>query len=98
MRFGIYILNQWLPEDDMGAKIREGVAQVHAAKEAGFDLMITGQHYLTYPYQQVATFPYLAHLAAAADGMRVGTGVILLPLLSPVDVAESVATLDAMTG
>ncbi|MCL0044458.1 LLM class flavin-dependent oxidoreductase [Dehalococcoidia bacterium] len=99
MRFGLSILNQWLGDEGMSTKLAETVEQAHAAKEAGFDMITnTGQHYLTYPYQQPAILPYLAYLAAAADGMHVAATVLLLPLLSPVDVAESVASLDAMTG
>src|SRR5919206_427534 len=35
---------------------------------------------------------------AAAGEMSLGTGVLLLPLHAPVDVAEQVATLDVITG
>lgn len=98
MRFGLFVLNQWMPEEDMSAKIKEGAEQVKAAQQAGFDLVCTGQHYLSHPFQMPTTLPYLAHLAYAAGEMRVAATVLLLPLLPPVEVAESVATLDAMTG
>ncbi|MBI2171674.1 MAG: LLM class flavin-dependent oxidoreductase [Chloroflexi bacterium] len=98
MKFALFLLNQWLPQEDMAAKIQEGVEQVKAAREAGFDMVCTGQHYLSYPYQMPTTLPYLAHLAPAAEGMYIGATVLLLPLLPPVEVAESVATLDAMSG
>ena len=39
-----------------------------------------------------------AAVAAEADGMTLGTGVILLPLHQPVDLAEQLATLDVITG
>ncbi len=98
MKFAIFVLNQWLPQENMAVKIREGVEQVKAARDAGFDMVCTGQHYLSYPYQMPTTLPYLAHLAPAAQGMYIGATVLLLPLLQPVDIAESVATLDAMSG
>ncbi len=98
MKFSIFVLNQWLPEENMADKIREGMEQVKAARDAGFDMICTGQHYLSYPYQMPTTLPYLAHLSTAAQGMYLGATVLLLPLLQPVDVAESVATLDAMSG
>ena len=42
--------------------------------------------------------PLLARLAAEAEGMQVGPGLLLLPLLNPVIVAEETATLDWLTG
>ena len=98
MRFGLFVAGQWLPEEDMAQKIQDGVEQVRIAKEAGFDLIAAGQHYLSYPYQMPTPLTYLARLTAEAQGMQVAATVLLLPLLQPVDVAESVATLDAMSG
>ena len=40
--------------------------------------------------------PLLARVAAEAGEMTVGTGILLLPLLNPVEVAENAATLDAI--
>jgi len=37
-------------------------------------------------------------MAAVAPRMRVATGIILLSMLNPVQVAEDVATLDVLTG
>jgi alkanesulfonate monooxygenase SsuD/methylene tetrahydromethanopterin reductase-like flavin-dependent oxidoreductase (luciferase family) len=42
--------------------------------------------------------PLLARLASEAEGMRIGAGILLLPLLNPVEVAEQAATLDLLTG
>jgi alkanesulfonate monooxygenase SsuD/methylene tetrahydromethanopterin reductase-like flavin-dependent oxidoreductase (luciferase family) len=42
--------------------------------------------------------PLLARLAAEAQGMRLGPGLLLLPLLNPVVVAEETATLDWLCG
>lgn len=98
MKFGIFLLNQWPLGEDMATKISEAVEQVRAAKEAGFDILATGQHYLSYPYQLPASIPFLSRLAAEAEGMVIAPLVLLLPLLRPVDVAESMATLDAITG
>ena len=78
-------------------RFREHVDQVRAARDAGFDLIVMGQHYLSTPFQEMQTLPALARLAAEAGTMRVGATVILLPLLNPVDVAEQVATLDVIT-
>ena len=66
--------------------------------EAGFDLICAAQHYLAAPYQMSTTMPLLARLAAEAGDMEVAATIILLPLHNPVEIADSVATLDAICG
>ncbi len=97
MRFGLIIAKQHPPGVSMVERFREHVDQVRAARDAGFDIVVMGQHYLSTPFQEVQTMPALARLAAEAGTMRVGATVLLLPLLNPVDVAEQVATLDVIT-
>ena len=97
MKFGLFIAKQHPPGVDMVERFREHLEQVRMARGAGFDLVMTGQHYLSTPYQELQTMPALARLAAEAGEMRVGAGVLLLPLLNPVDVAEQAATLDVLT-
>ena len=43
-------------------------------------------------------FPLMSRLAAVSGEQRLGTQVLLLPLLNPMDVAYNVATLDHITG
>ena len=97
MNFGLIIAKQHPPGVSMVDRFREHVDQVRAARDAGFDLIVMGQHFLSAPFQEVQTLPSLARLAAEAGRMRVGATVLLLPLLNPVDVAEQVATLDVIT-
>lgn len=96
MQLGFFITNQYLPGESMPRKIAESAAQVQAARAAGFDLICTGQHYLAAPYQMSASFPLLARLAAEAGDMAVAATVSLVPLHNPVELAESVATMDAI--
>jgi alkanesulfonate monooxygenase SsuD/methylene tetrahydromethanopterin reductase-like flavin-dependent oxidoreductase (luciferase family) len=97
MNFGLIISKQHPPGVSMVERFREHIDQVRAARDAGFDLIVMGQHYLSTPFQEIQTMPALARLAAEAGTMRVGATVLLLPLLNPVDVAEQVATLDVIT-
>jgi alkanesulfonate monooxygenase SsuD/methylene tetrahydromethanopterin reductase-like flavin-dependent oxidoreductase (luciferase family) len=97
MKFGLIIARQHPPGVSMVDRFREHVDQVHAARDAGFDLILMGQHYLSTPFQEIQTMPQLGRLAAEAGTMRVGATVLLLPLLNPVDVAKQVATLDIIT-
>ncbi len=96
MKVGFFVTNQYLPGESMPHKIEESVRQVQAARDAGFDLICTGQHYLAAPYQMTTSFPLLARLAAEAGDMEVAATVILVPLHNPVELAESVATMDAI--
>ena len=98
MRLGFFVNNQYLPGESMPQKIQESVEQVRAVREAGFDLICTGQHYLAAPYQMAANLPLLARLATEAGEMQVAATVILVPLHNPVELAESVATMDSICG
>jgi alkanesulfonate monooxygenase SsuD/methylene tetrahydromethanopterin reductase-like flavin-dependent oxidoreductase (luciferase family) len=97
MKFGLIVSKQHPPGVSMVDRFREHIDQVRAARDAGFDLIVMGQHYLSTPFQEIQPLPALARLAAEAGRMRVGATVFLLPLLNPVDVAEQVATMDVIT-
>ncbi len=96
MKFGLLVSKQHPPGVSMVERFRQHIEQVRAARQAGFDLIVMGQHYLSTPFQEIQTLPSLARLAAEAGTMRVGATVLLLPLLNPVDVAEQVATMDVI--
>ena len=97
MKLGFFVTNQYLPGESMSEKIQESSEQVRAARDAGFSLIATGQHYLAAPYQMSTSFTLLSRLAADAGDMQVAATVILVPLHNPVELAESVSTLDAIT-
>jgi alkanesulfonate monooxygenase SsuD/methylene tetrahydromethanopterin reductase-like flavin-dependent oxidoreductase (luciferase family) len=96
MKFGLIVSKQHPSGVPMVERFREHIAQVRAARDAGFDLIAMGQHYLSTPFQELQTLPSLARLAAEAGTMRVAATVLLLPLHNPVDVAEQVATMDVI--
>jgi alkanesulfonate monooxygenase SsuD/methylene tetrahydromethanopterin reductase-like flavin-dependent oxidoreductase (luciferase family) len=82
----------------LAAAVGEHLEQVRLARAVGFRSIWAGQHFLSSPFGMLQTVPLLARLAAAAEGMTVGTAVLLLPLLNPVELAEQAATLDAIAG
>ena len=96
MKLGLFVTNQYTAGESMAHKVRESLEQVKIAREAGFDLICAGQHYLSAPYQMPTSFPFLARLCAEAGDMEVAATVILVPLHNPVELAESVATMDAI--
>lgn len=82
---------------DMRACLRDALEYARAARYLGFDYLSQGQHYLTYPYQQFQTLPFLARVAAEVQGMGI-VSTLLIPMHSPVDLAKRVATMDIITG
>ena len=57
-----------------------------------------GQHFLPDGLRYYQPVPYLSWLGTAFPTIRVGTGIMLLPLMRPVEAAEQIATLDVVTG
>jgi alkanesulfonate monooxygenase SsuD/methylene tetrahydromethanopterin reductase-like flavin-dependent oxidoreductase (luciferase family) len=96
-RFGIFLSAQHPPGVAPGLMARDCCEQVRLARELGFDDVSAGQHFLSQPYQMLQPVPLLARVAAEAGEMRVCSGILLLTLLNPVEVAENAATLDAIT-
>jgi alkanesulfonate monooxygenase SsuD/methylene tetrahydromethanopterin reductase-like flavin-dependent oxidoreductase (luciferase family) len=98
VRLGLFVSAQHPEEDDPAARLAEHIEQVRLARDVGFASIFAGQHFLPAPFQMLQTIPLLARLAAESGEMRVGAGILLLPLLNPVEVAEEAATLDVLTG
>jgi alkanesulfonate monooxygenase SsuD/methylene tetrahydromethanopterin reductase-like flavin-dependent oxidoreductase (luciferase family) len=97
MQFGYVLAGQYLPDDDLQVRVREAVEQVRAAKQAGFTSIWATQHFLA-DFQFLQTLPFLARLSAEAEGMQVGSAILIATLYNPVLLAEEVATLDVLTG
>jgi alkanesulfonate monooxygenase SsuD/methylene tetrahydromethanopterin reductase-like flavin-dependent oxidoreductase (luciferase family) len=98
MKFGLFVNSQSPSSQDPVQHFRDCVRQVELARDVGFDGIAAGHHYLSPPFQTVQNVPLLARLSASAEGMDVCTGIVLLALLNPVQVAEEIATLDVMSG
>ena len=98
VKLGLGLSVQHPPGDDQAERFREHVEQVRLARAVGFDSIWASQHYVSQPFSYFQPIPTLARLAAEAEGLRLGTGVLLLPLHQPVAVAEELATLDVVSG
>ena len=98
MKLGLYMATQWRQGADLGPELANLIAQVRAARASGLASLMVGQHFVSSPLQMFQAMPLLARLAAEAEGMKLGPGLLLLPLLNPVIVAEETATLDWLTG
>ena len=95
MRIGFHLTPFWSPTDrPPTAIIDEAIEVVHAAARMGFAWVSIGHHTLSYPTVWPHPIAMLSRLAPEVGDMRLKTSMLLLPLLNPVDVAESVVTLD----
>ena len=97
MKLGLYMATQWRAGADLGPELANLIEQTRAAKASGLASIMVGQHFVSSPLQMFQAMPLLARLAAEAEGMQLGPGLLLLPLLNPVIVAEETATLDWLT-
>jgi len=97
VKFGLGLSVQHLPDEPQAVRFREHVEQVRLARAVGFTSIWASQHYLSDPFTYFQPIPTLARLAADARGLTLGTGVLLLPLHHPVDIAEQLATLDVIS-
>lgn len=74
-------------------------AQIQQAERVGLDRAWVAQHHFRAAEGGLPSpFVFLAHVAAATSGIRLGTGVVTLTLEDPVRVAEDAAVLDLLTG
>jgi alkanesulfonate monooxygenase SsuD/methylene tetrahydromethanopterin reductase-like flavin-dependent oxidoreductase (luciferase family) len=97
-QFGLVVRGQAEQGEDIVRRFQETLAFVRLADRLGFDSVTKTAHYSAYPFQMLQLVPMLARFAAEAPRIRFNAGVLLLPLLSPLHVAEEFATLDVITG
>jgi alkanesulfonate monooxygenase SsuD/methylene tetrahydromethanopterin reductase-like flavin-dependent oxidoreductase (luciferase family) len=98
MKVGLFINTQFPEGFNLKERVPEMVAQVRAAREAGFASLWFPHHWLTHPMQMLQITPVMSFVAAHAQGMTIGPNILILPPLNPVHVAEEAATLDVLTG
>jgi alkanesulfonate monooxygenase SsuD/methylene tetrahydromethanopterin reductase-like flavin-dependent oxidoreductase (luciferase family) len=97
MRFGLIIRGQHPQGDDMRLRHREDLEAAKRAEELGYDCVAKGSHYSSHPFQYIQQIPFLTQVAMVAPKLRLIPGVVLLPLHSPLHVAEELASLDVLS-
>jgi len=95
VNFGLFLAAQHAT-GSMAEHVKRHLEQVRAAREAGFAAVFAGQHYFSNPYQMLHPVPLLARMAAEAEGMYVGVGVLLASLYNPIELLEIASTMDAI--
>ena len=80
-------------------RYRLALAQIIHAERLGFDSAWIAQHHFHEDEGGLpAPFVFLAQVAAQTSRIRLGTGIVTLPLELPIRVAEDAAVLDLMCG
>ena len=88
-----------LDQADPTERYRLATAQIIHAERFGFDSAWIAQHHFHEDEGGLpAPFVFLAQVAAQTTRIRLGTGIVTLPLELPIRVAEDSAVLDLMCG
>ena len=64
MKFGIFVMAQHPMGDPLVERFQQAVEQTRLARDAGFDTIASGHHYLSPPYQSLQSIPLMSRLAA----------------------------------
>lgn len=101
MKFGVWIPSYCYPGLDYGRVRREVHDFSRKANELGLDLFVI-DHLLhapgLYGMPWLEPMTVLTYASAVAQDVRIGTGILVLPLRHPVILAKQVSTLDFVTG
>ena len=88
-----------LDQVDAAERYRLATEQIQHAENSGFDSAWIAQHHFHEGEGGLpAPFVFLAHVAAHTSRIRLGTGIVTLPLELPIRVAEDAAVTDLMSG
>ena len=98
MKFGLTFVPYKTSNKSMEEVFRANVEQVLLAEQCGFDSAFMSEHHFLDNEMLPSPFIALAFLAAATSKIRLGTGVLLMPLHNPLRVAEDAAVLDRISG
>lgn len=87
-----------LDDTNPGARYQLALEQIITAEALGFDSTWVAQHHFDGSEGGLpAPFVFLAHVAVHTSRIRLGTGVVTLPLENPLRVAEDAAVLDLLS-
>ncbi|MBO1325479.1 LLM class flavin-dependent oxidoreductase [Acetobacter sp. TBRC 12305] len=98
MHFGIFNLMGY--RDNPGGVpgvISDTCEMVTTAEQAGFEIAWFAEHHFTNYSVCMSPLMMAAHAAGRTSRIKLGTGVIVLPLYHPMRVAQEIGLLDAMS-
>ncbi|GAA4545685.1 LLM class flavin-dependent oxidoreductase [Amycolatopsis samaneae] len=98
IRIGAFVFTSRYEGQTADEVLARGVATAQAAEAAGFDdVWVTEHHFVPFGVNPSALI-FAGYLLGRTAAVRVGTAVTVLPLHSPVHVAEQAALLDHLSG
>ncbi|SCX65647.1 putative FMN-dependent luciferase-like monooxygenase [Variovorax sp. EL159] len=97
LRLGFF--SRLLDDATAAERYRLVAAQIAHAEALGFDSAWVAQHHFhEHEGGLPSPFVFLAYVASRTRRIRLGTGIVTLPLENPVRVAEDAAVLDLLSG
>lgn len=98
MKFGLHFLLSCAEDQSVVRRYEDTIEQAVCAEELGFESVWPVEQHLS---RQVSALScptiLLATIAARTSRLRLGTGIVQLPLHHPLRVAEEMATLDVLS-
>ncbi len=98
MRFGITYTVEKGAGRSATDRFHEVVEEIRLAESLGYDCAFVSEHHFMPDDMFPSPLVALAYLAARTSKIRLGTGVVLLPLYDPMKLAEDCAVLDLISG
>jgi putative FMN-dependent luciferase-like monooxygenase len=88
-----------LDQASAGERYRLAMEQIAMAERCGYETAWVAQHHFVESEGGLPVpFVFLAHAASHTSRIRLGTGIVVLPLEQPLRVAEDAAVLDLLSG
>ncbi|WP_017623349.1 LLM class flavin-dependent oxidoreductase [Nocardiopsis chromatogenes] len=98
MKFSTFHLFHRFPGQSVKEVYDHHAELIELAEELGFHGARVAEHH----FRDYGTVPsglaFLAHMAGRTERLRLGTGIVVLPLYNPVHVAEQAAMVDVLSG
>ncbi len=97
MEFGLFMMPVHYPGKGLPRTIKEDMQTIVLADELGFDEAWVGEHF-TIPWENMpAPDLFISQAFAKTKNIKIGTGVVLLQLHDPKDLAHRIAMLDHLS-
>ncbi|CAN7708417.1 LLM class flavin-dependent oxidoreductase [Rhizobium rhizogenes] len=99
MHFGIFNLMSLRDNPGgIGGIIEDTRTMVRLAEDIGFEIAWFAEHHFTNYSISVSPLMVAAHMAGITGRIKLGAGVVVLPLYHPMRVAQEIALLDQLSG
>lgn len=98
MKFGLFHTVQWTAGREQVDLYREALDEIVRADQLGYQSAWLTEHHFSRHGIISDTLSVLGHLAARTKRIRLGTAVTVLPFHNPVRLAETIATVDLLSG